>query len=290
MPADTETKSADRQRLTPPTTDFFRSQFGNYVDLPFWRRRSMGRLMDPLFDLRLQLNSSYRALRQASLPHQPLKVLILGVEVPARSADLKRVLSTLAQSRHDVTCISAALAEGCGKFQNINHALQQFHLDDFDWLIIVDDDVDLPTNFLDTFLYLAEQEDLKICMPAHCFHSYQGYAVTQRHWNSLARITHFVECGPLTAFHRDCFPLCLPFPDLRWAWGTDVVWSESARDHRYRIGIVDACPLQHLRPIAGSYDNIAAREEAELFLQSRGVSRSRSEILETVSTVRTLRS
>lgn len=269
-------------------TDFFRSQFGNYLDLPLWRKRRVGPLTDLLFDLRLKLNSSFRAIQHKVSHPTKLNVLAIGVDVPARSADLTRVLNSLSSSQHKMTYARAPLIEGRGKFQNINAALKDYELDSFDWLIVTDDDIKIRPNFVDTFLYLADLQALKICMPAHCFESYMGYAITQRHWNSLARVTHFVECGPLTAFHRNVFSFCLPFPETRWAWGIDVVWSEQARARNYQVGIIDACPIKHLRPVAESYDNRAAREEAEEFLFREGVRHQRSEILKTVSVVRSL--
>jgi hypothetical protein len=269
-------------------TDFFYSQFGNYAGLPFWRQRRMGRFVDPIFDLRLNFNGSFRAIPRKAAEQKSLDVLVLGVDVPARSADLTRVLNSLTSSHHRVTLGRVPLLDGRGKFQNINQALKSYQLDRFHWLIVTDDDIKVPQHFLDHFLYLAELQELKICMPAHRFHSYMGYAITQRHWNSLVRVTHFAECGPLTAFRREVFPFCLPFSETRWAWGIDVLWSEQARARNCRVGIVDACSVNHLRPIGGSYNGKAAREEAELFLESQGAQHQRSEILKTVSIMRTL--
>lgn len=269
-------------------TDFFRSQFGNYIHLPFWRRRRLSRLVDLLFDLRLKLNRSFRVLSNKASAQRRLNVLVLGVDVPARSADLTRVLKSLNSTLHNVTCARAPLREGRGKFQNINEALKDYRIQEFDWIIVTDDDIEVSPQFLDIFLYLAEQQELKICMPAHRFNSYMGYAITQRYWNSLVRVTHFVECGPLTAFHRDAFSFCLPFSETRWAWGVDVLWSEEARARGLRIGVVDATAMKHLRPVAESYDNKAAREEAEQLLESRSVQSQRSEILRNVTIVRSL--
>jgi hypothetical protein len=148
-------------------------------------------------------------------------------------------------------------------------------------MVVLDDDVALPPRFLDTFLYLADRAELKICMPAHRFRSHQSYALTQRRWNSLVRTTNFVECGPITAFHREVFPYVLPFPNLRWAWGTDLAWSEHGKRQDFRIGIVDATPIEHLRPVAASYRSRDARLEADAFLVEMGAGISRKEALRT---------
>ncbi len=257
--------------------DFFRSQFGNCADLPSWRHRRFGPGMDLIYDIGLLLNPSYKKLAKAKSNKQ--KILIVGVEVPSRRDDLKRVLQTLAESSHQVTTRAAVMHDGRGKFYNINAALQTLDLGEYDWLVVVDDDVAVPKHFLDRFLHLAEMAELKICMPAHRFHSYQSYAITQRRWNSLVRITNFVEAGPITAFRRDVFEYVLPFPGLRWAWGTDVAWTEYAKRHRFKIGIVDATPIGHLRPVAATYKSEDAREEGEAFLLNIGASSSRREIL-----------
>ncbi len=266
-------------------TDFLRSQEGSTIHKSFWQKRALGRWVDALFDWRLRLNVSLRKYRQDSAQRPTMKILVVGVEVPSRSADLQQVFSRLRESRHIVTCVAAPLHEGLGKFQNINRALGVYSLEDYDWLVVTDDDIDMPDNFLDTMLDLAMQEDIKICMPAHRFHSHFGFLVTLRHWKSLVRITHFVECGPLTAFHRDAFIACVPFPELRWAWATDVAWSQMAWDRGMRIGVVDACAVEHLRPVGASYSVDEALAEGEDYLQQVGVHRSRAEFLRNVRSV-----
>jgi hypothetical protein len=269
-------------------TDFFKSQYGNYVNLPFWRQRRSGPVVDALFDARLATNGAYRRLAGDVAKAPRLNVFVIGVDVPARSRNLQNVFASMTSQRHRVVSEVAFLHEGKGKYQNINLALAGVDLNEFDWLIVTDDDVSLPENFLDIFLYLAEKTQLKICQPAHKFHSYQSYAVTQRCWNSLVRVTRFVESGPITAFRREMFPFVLPFPELRWAWGNDLWWAESARNHGYRVGIVDGTPIEHLRPVAESYDSRAARLEADAYLREMDVKVSRFDALQTEAVYTTL--
>jgi hypothetical protein len=261
-------------------SDFFESQYGNYADLPFWRKRAMGRFVDPLFNARLAMNRTSRRLAEGMSGARPLKVLIMAVRVPARSRELERLFASISSKHHRVEKRIATLHAGKGKFQNINYALEEVDIDRFDWLVVFDDDVALPADFLDRFLYLAEKTDLKLCQPAHNFHSYQSYAITQRRWSSLVRVTHYVESGPITAFRREMFPLVLPFPELRWAWGEDLAWSEKAMSHGYRIGIIDGTPISHLRPVGDAYCGREARKEAMEFLRSRGIKLSRFDALQ----------
>jgi hypothetical protein len=61
----------------------------------------------------------------------------------------------------------------------------------------------------------------------------------------------------------------LPFPDLRMGWGLDGAWSALAQQHGWPIGIVDATPIRHLRPVATDYPRDQAIAEAEGFLADR---------------------
>jgi hypothetical protein len=262
-------------------TDFFESNFGHTNGV--WRAK--GRLLDFAHSARLAVNPSYRGLRAKATSHPQRRILITAVEVPKRAQDLQDVVKRLSCSHHDITLKIAPLLAGRGKFQNINAALEGVNLEVYDWIIIVDDDIAFENGFLDKFICVAELAQLDICMPAHKFRSNQAFDLTTRKWNTLARVTHFVESGPLTAFRRVTYPHILPFPEIRWAWGTDIAWSEMARERGFRMGIVDATPLKHLRPVAGSYDANIAMDGAKAFLASKGINRKRHEILASVETI-----
>jgi hypothetical protein len=263
--------------------DFFASTFGTLSRFS-WRNRHLGPLTDALFDLTLRLNPARRALRRAATQGPACRVLIAMVEVPGREAETARVLNGLARSRHQVEFATIRMAER-GKFDNINAALEGRDLDAYDWLIVTDDDITTPDGLLDTCLHLAAKGDLKIFQPAHCFHSYTTFKLTHRQWNRLARVTHFVESGPLTGFHRDMVARLLPFPSMRWGWGLDVWWSEIARAEGWKIGIIDAIPIRHLRPIANAYGFFTAMDEARAFLRRQGIDRPKEDILRTVQPI-----
>jgi hypothetical protein len=165
-----------------------------------------------------------------------------------------------------------------GKFENINHAIADHELSKYNWLLVVDDDIAVPDNFLDVFLYLAHSYGLKLAQPAHKFLSYASFKITERHWGSQARSTGFVEIGSVSLLHRDTFADLIPFPPLRWSWGLDVFWAQCAKRRGWRMGVIDAVPIRHLRPVGGSYDIRAARDEAIAFLTSQGVTISRAEM------------
>ena len=257
-------------------TDFFTSSYGNIQHASWRRYHKVLNMLDALYDARLA-SSLHKARRAASIVTRQ-RILISAVSVPGREEALQAVIRSLACStRHALTMAIAPMGDR-GKFDNINLAISAYDLAQFDWLMILDDDIALPPHFLDLFVYYCHRERLQLAMPAHRFLSHKTFAVTERQWASTVRLTGFVEIGPLTILHSSLFPALLPFPGLRFAWGLDVLWSREAKRHGWRLGVVDATPIRHLRPIGQSYDGGQARQEAEQFLAARKVTLARSEI------------
>jgi hypothetical protein len=52
-------------------------------------------------------------------------------------------------------------------------------------------------------------------------------------------------------------------------WGLDAHWSALLEAHVLRLGIVDATPMRHTRPVAAAYPREAAIAEARRFLAGR---------------------
>ncbi len=269
--------------LSAGRPDFFTSTMSTRKR--FWQRRRVAALSDALFDARIAGRAA--RLRREMARHPARRVLLASVEVPARAAALQEVVASFRRSRHSVSVCTIGV-EDRGKFENINVALAPQDLGSFDWLIVTDDDVRLPPGFLDTFLFVAETAGLKIAQPAHRCRSYTSFMFNYRKWNCLARETRYVEDGPVTAFHRDVFPLVLPFPALRWSWATDLLYCEIARRRRIPIGIVDCVPIEHLRPVAHDYRSDLAAAEARAFLDARGIVPVREEMFVDVRVVRRL--
>lgn len=211
-----------------------------------------------------------RARLRRAARHQPprRRVLAVGIERPGSLMDAAR--AELTRSRHAVDVVTAAQGER-GKFENLNALLAAHPPQDYDWLLVVDDDVALPSGFLDAFLCAAERTGLKLAQPAHRLHSHAAWPVTRRHPGATARETTFVEIGPVTAFRRESFDVLLPFPEgLPMGWGLDVHWAAVAAEHGWPIGIVDATPIGHTQHPAGSgYARDAAQEQARAFLADR---------------------
>ncbi len=209
-------------------------------------------------------------LRHAARREPPRRrVLALGVTRPERAELAAAIAVELQRSRHHLDLYTCS-PDGRGRFENLNRLLEAHPLDGYDWLLVIDDDVELPAGFLDRFLFLCERFSLVLAQPAHRLHSHAAWPVTRRHSASVVRETSFVEIGPVTAFARASFAVLLPFPDLCMGWGLDVHWAALAREHGWRCGVVDAVSIHHrAAPAAASYPRAEAVAEARAFLTER---------------------
>lgn len=263
--------------------DFFESHYGVRRGHS-WRSHKVEAFVDLLFDIPYALATTRNRIATQAAQLLVRRILIASVQVPRRRACLDKVIFELKQTKNEITVALAPLGDR-GKFHNINMALESYDLSTYDWIIIFDDDIALPPGFLDSFLFLSESAGLKLSQPAHKFRSYYMFNDTHRQFGSMVRKTHFVESGPLTAFYRDLIPLTFPLPQTRWSWGIDVHWAEIARKANMPIGVVDATPLRHLRPVANAYSMTEAIKEGRTYLDLQNVARRKEDILCTVETV-----
>ena len=250
---------------TAGVDDFLSGRSG----LALGRRAALAGLHDRWLDLRERPRVARLRRRAETVPAQPRRVLVLAIEQDGAPSLLAAALAELRRSRHDVEVVTAPTGNA-GKFQNLNGLLAGRDLEAYDWVLVLDDDIALPGGFLDAFLCAAESAGLVLAQPAHRRRSHAAWQVTRRHGGATARITSFVEIGPLTAFSRQAATALLPFPDLRMGWGLDAHWAAVARDAGWPIGVVDATPIEHLiRPTASTYPREAATAEARAFLTGR---------------------
>ncbi len=151
--------------------------------------------------------------------------------------------------------------------------------DDFDWVLICDDDVELPKGFLDSFLDLAERFDFALCQPARTADSYTDHAIVTCMAGLAARRTRFVEIGPLVAIRRDAVSLLLPFGDAcGMGWGLDFIWPGIIDGAGLCMGIIDAVPVAHRlrRPVTGYDHEDASRAMFQLLAAHPHLSRDQA--------------
>lgn len=208
-------------------------------------------------------------LRRAAGRVTRRKVLVLGIERTDEPNLLASAFAELGRSIHDVRFDSTTAGDR-GKFENLNELLARNRVEEYDWLVVVDDDVALPRGFLDAFLFLTERFGLQLAQPAHRARSHAAWDVTRRRAGSVVRETSYVEIGPLVVFQRVTFGELLPFPELRAGWGLDAHWAAIARQKDWRLGVVDATAITHgIRKVAAAYDRGEALAEAREFLSGR---------------------
>jgi hypothetical protein len=260
LPAGTGTAQAE------PADDFLSGASGTVAGLGRWRRRGA----DAAIDLLETAAGRRRALARAAAASPPRRrVLALSVVREENRALAAASRVELARSRHDVALHTCAV-EGRGRFENLNRLLAAHPTGDADWLLVLDDDVELPRGFLDRFVFLSERFSLALAQPAQSLDSHAAWAVTRRRRGSVVRETAFVEIGPVTGFARRTFDALLPFPPLVMGWGLDAHWAALAREHEWRCGVLDAVAIRHrAAPAAASYPRAAAVAEARAFLAER---------------------
>jgi GT2 family glycosyltransferase len=238
------------------------------------RSGTLGRrtlLTGALRDVRSDLASTRqrRALRRAARATPRRRVLAVSIVRSENARSAARAAQELEHSHHEVELTAVAPTGRAGKWANLNVALPHGPPRGFDWLLIVDDDVVLPGGFLDAFLALAERYHFRIAQPAHAYASHAAWEITRRRPGVLAHRTRFVEIGPVTAIRADAFHALLPFPDLQMGWGLDSHWGAIAAERGWPIGVVDATPIRHLRPVATNYPRESAMAESAEFLATR---------------------
>jgi len=249
-----------------PSEDFLSGRSGTVGGLTRIRRVAEDEALNAL---ELAAGRRLRLARAARLEPPPRRVLAIGVVRPERSVLARTIAAELAGSRHEVELHTCPAGEE-GRFENLNGLLARHPAAGHDWLLVIDDDVELPRGFLDRFLFLCERFALDLAQPAHRLDSHAAWNVTRRRPGSVVRETSFVEIGPVTAFAQRTFAALLPFPDLRMGWGLDAHWAALARSHRWRCGITDAVSIRHRAAPAGAgYPREAAVAEARSFLSGR---------------------
>ncbi|MDH4264505.1 MAG: DUF707 domain-containing protein [Deltaproteobacteria bacterium] len=170
------------------------------------------------------------------------------------------------------------IENGQPKFVLINKMLGEEVLHNYDFVIICDDDITLPSNFLDTYLDLVLKNDFALAQPARTHNSFIDWHFVEQLEGLKARRTYFVEIGPLLSMRRDIFSALLPFDESSsMGWGYDFVWPHVIEKMGLRMGIVDATPVEHsMRRPVRNYNYEDARKGMEHYL-SRNLHLSKSE-------------
>lgn len=157
------------------------------------------------------------------------------------------------------------------KFSLLNQLLKKIDLNDFEYVIVSDDDIELPENFLDSYLALVSRHNLALAQPARTHDSYIDHRFVEQLDGIDARQTRFVEIGPLFSLHCKAYDYFLPFDEgSPMGWGNDFVWPVVAEQYNLKIGIVDAVPVTHnLRKPVAYYDYERSADAMRKYLGAR---------------------
>ncbi|WP_139559594.1 hypothetical protein [Methylotetracoccus oryzae] len=217
------------------------------------------------------------------------RVLVVGVYLldhENRAEDITRELSSA--HNWDVEQSWAALGKGkvperlsaitalvsqasIPKFTLLNRLLAERPLQDYQFILVVDDDIGLPPNFLDNYLNIVSRCDFALAQPARTRDSFIDHPFVSQMPGIDARETLFVEIGPLFSIRRPAFSCLLPFDDESgMGWGYDFVWPVLLQQRALRLGIVDKFPIAHdLRKPVTHYRHSDSDRQMQDFLSQR---------------------
>jgi hypothetical protein len=138
-------------------------------------------------------------------------------------------------------------------------------------LVVCDDDIIFERGGLRELLALAKACNFGLAQPAHAPGSYVNHAITRARPLTLARVTTYVESGPVVVISPEWRSQVVPFPEeLGMGWGVDLLWSDLQKVG-CRLGIVDGVSMRHLAPAARGYDVGPEADRLQAMMKNRGI-------------------
>jgi hypothetical protein len=157
------------------------------------------------------------------------------------------------------------------KFTILNEVLASLPLADYTYIVVCDDDVTLPSGFLDAYLEAVGAYNFALAQPARSHDSFIDHPFVEQLDGLTARWTRFVEIGPLFSIRQDAVPHLVPFDEASpMGWGYDFVWPLTMERAGLRLGIVDSIPIVHnfRKPVA-HYDHGSADRAMQRYLDTQ---------------------
>ena len=198
------------------------------------------------------------------LPFGNPRVLVLGVYLADRQNTTSHLIQTLSAAAHCTVTqrwialngpaatseVRAATVRYVNsrvpKFTLVNELVEPKDITAHDYIIVCDDDIMLPPDFVDRFIGWQQHCGFALAQPARTWNSYIDHKFVRRDLFTKARETQFVEIGPLFSMNQEMARLLLPFDDLSaMGWGYDLVWPVKARSQGLRLGIIDDAAVEH---------------------------------------------
>jgi hypothetical protein len=156
------------------------------------------------------------------------------------------------------------------KFELVNRLVEEAPPQPGAHVVVTDDDARFVRGNLVAFVAKAAAAGLGLAQPAHVLWSNISHRITWMRPFSSARLTTFVEIGPIFAVAPAWRDRVLPFPDdVGMGWGLELQWMD-LREDGCRLGIVDATPIRHLSRFATAYEPDGEIAKLTRLLEERG--------------------
>lgn len=241
-------------------------------------------LVRSLFEKLERILLDNKKLDLSTCSTSPKKILVLGIYLSDKRNFASEISQKLSKSKiHHVdqkwVCIgeqptlndyTVATVAKTPKFKILNTLLSDIEIDDYDYLIITDDDIVMPDNFLDVYIDTVEKVDFSLSQPARSRFSELSHEITAVNKTLIARQTNFVEIGPVFAIRKELFENILPFDETSpMGWGYDFVWPYIVQQEDLKMGIIDNVYINHsIRKTAGFYSHKNSVDEMTDFLKN----------------------
>ena len=228
----------------------------NHAALAAWRRRRLRQL--PRLDAHIVAIYRARNAKYVSRLLEPVLAVGWGVALWA----LDEVVDDLAP--HTV---------GAGRGERLALLNRILELSDPGpgWLVVSDDDLIFTRGDVVDLVAICELAGFGLAQPAHFVSPLLSHPITGARPLSVARMTTFVEIGPLFAVAPRWLPRLAPFPEDRgMGWGLELEW-RALLDDGCLFGIVDAVTVRHEGAIGSEYDAQLYSRSVKAELAASGV-------------------
>jgi hypothetical protein len=206
------------------------------------------------------------ALRPGKLVGAPFRVYVIARE---RNMAHVKALAEQADGRIEIWSLEQRPGR---KFDLLDQLVRERPPAPDEWLVVADDDIRFLRGNLTRLVAIAKAAGFDVVQPGHDRRGNVSHGMTISRPLTRARLTSFVEIGPLFAVApgvRD--RVAATFAGSGMGWGLDVgVWPALAPPPRF--GVVDEVRMLHLGKVATEYNAEDARAEMRETVARFGVS------------------